>query len=98
MGCPAVAIDAIRLMESGLGGLCHSVVAVTASREIRIQRIMGRENISRDYAETRVGAQQGEDFYIAHAQHILNSDDNTASQLEQRARHIFEKIIQETNI
>lgn len=96
--CPAVAIDAIRLIESGLGELCHSVVSVTASRDVRIQRIMHRENITRDYAQTRVDAQQGEDFYIRHAHYILNSDDNTASQLAERARHIFEQIIQKTNI
>ncbi len=92
-GCPAVAIDAIRLIESGLGKLCHSVVAITASREVRIQRIMRREGISEEYARSRVDAQQGEDFYIAHAQYVLNSDGNKASQLEERARHIFETII-----
>ncbi len=94
--CPAVAIDAIRLIESGLGELCHSVVAITASREVRIERIMNRENITREYAKSRVDAQQDEEFYIKNAQYVLNSDGNKPTQLEERARHIFEEIMSDT--
>ena len=45
---PALAaIDAVALFESGLAELCDVTVAVTAPADIRIKRLMQRENISR---------------------------------------------------
>ena len=35
-----VAIDAINLIESGIGALCTRIVAVTAPPEVRLRRIM----------------------------------------------------------
>lgn len=94
-GCVAVGIDAIRLVESGLSTLCYKILAVTASTEIRIQRIMTRENISRDYAAARVNAQAGEDFYKRHADFILNSNHTSPAQLQQQAEELFTQILSE---
>ena len=43
---PAVAIDAIALLESPLRELCDTTVAVIAPQEIRVARIMAREGTS----------------------------------------------------
>ncbi|MEG1430821.1 MAG: dephospho-CoA kinase, partial [Oscillospiraceae bacterium] len=51
---PAVAIDAIALLESGVGAKCDVTVAVTAPPEVRIARIMAREGITKAYARKRV--------------------------------------------
>ena len=51
------AIDAIGLFESGLDKLCKLTVAVTAPEEDRIARLMARDNISREYALSRIHAQ-----------------------------------------
>ncbi|MBQ3252294.1 MAG: dephospho-CoA kinase [Oscillospiraceae bacterium] len=57
------AIDAIGLFESGLDKLCKLTVAVDAPREARIQRLMVRDGISREYAAARIDAQpSGADF------------------------------------
>ena len=61
-GRSAVAIDAIALIESGLGETCGAIVGILAPRELRIRRIMAREGISEDYARKRVEAQQGTAF------------------------------------
>ena len=53
-GRPAAAIDAIALIESGLGEGCDAVVGILAPKEVRIRRIMAREGISEDYARRRV--------------------------------------------
>ncbi len=53
-GRSAVAIDAIALIESGLGETCGAIVGILAPRELRIRRIMAREGISEDYARKRV--------------------------------------------
>ena len=42
------AIDAIALFESGLCSLCDLTVAVTAPEEVRIERLVGRDGISRN--------------------------------------------------
>lgn len=58
---PALAaIDAIALFEGGLAELCDYTVAVTAPEESRIQRLMVRDGISRDYALARIRAQKEE--------------------------------------
>lgn len=95
-GRPAVAIDAIRLIESGLSALCHRVVAVTASEDTRVERIMVREGISRQYATARVAAQQSQDFYLQHADYVLDSDTTSFQELEGQASALFQTILSES--
>ena len=56
------AIDAIALFEGGLAELCDITVAVTAPEDVRIQRLMKRDNISEDYARSRIAAQHEESW------------------------------------
>lgn len=59
-GARLIALDAIKLVESGLGALCDVTVAVTAPEEVRVRRLMTRDGISEDYARARVRAQRSE--------------------------------------
>lgn len=72
-GRPAAAIDAIALIESGLGERCGVVVAVLAPMEVRIRRIMARDGISEEYARRRALNQKGEDFFRAHSDFVLEN-------------------------
>lgn len=54
------AIDAIALFEGGLAELCDYTVAICAPRESRIARLMAREGITRQYAESRIDAQKSD--------------------------------------
>ena len=49
-------IDAVALIESGLGELCDLTVGVTADKDVRVRRIMGREGIGEEYARARIAA------------------------------------------
>lgn len=69
-----VAIDAIGLFEGGLAQLCHTTVAVTAPEECRILRIMKRDNISRQYAQSRISAQRPQGEFVALCQYELHND------------------------
>ena len=61
---PALAaIDAIALFEGGLAQLCDATVAITAPREDRIERLMNRDGISREYAQNRINAQKSEGWF-----------------------------------
>ena len=57
------AIDAIALFEGGLAELCDVTVAVTAPEEVRVKRLMLRDNIPESYARSRIAAQHGEDWF-----------------------------------
>lgn len=72
-GAKAVIIDAIALFESGEANLCDFTVAVTAPREIRLERIISRDNISVSRAEERINAQKDEKFFSVNADYIINN-------------------------
>ena len=67
------AIDAIGLFEGGLAELCDTTVAVTAPEEVRIQRLMLRDNISEEYARSRIAAQHDEAWFWERCDHILEN-------------------------
>ena len=91
-GRSAVAIDAIALIESGVGETCDAVVGILAPREIRVRRIMAREGIPEDYARKRVDAQQGDDFFRTHCTYILENQ-GTAEEFAQKALALFQMLI-----
>ena len=93
-GCPAAAIDAIALIESGLGTRCDTIVGIIAPAEVRVRRIMAREGISEAYARKRVSAQKGEDFFRANCGYILeNTEDDTPETFGARALVLFTEIL-----
>lgn len=92
-GRPAVAIDAIALIESGVGETCSAVVGVLAPKELRVRRIMAREGISEAYARKRVEAQQEDGFFRAHCTHILENGEGSAEEFGERARTLFRSLI-----
>lgn len=88
-GRPAVAIDAIALIESGAAEGCDAVVGVLAPKEVRIRRIMAREGISEEYARKRVEAQQSDGFFRANCTHILDNDGEDPAEFQARALALF---------
>ena len=83
---PALAaIDAIALFEGGLAELCDTTVAVTAPTEDRVQRLMARDNISEEYARSRIAAQHDESWFRERCDCIL---ENTGTQVQ-----FFEKCL-----
>lgn len=73
-GGELAAIDAIALVESDIGEKCDAVIGVLSKRETRIERIMQRDNISREYAEKRVDAQKSNAFFEENCDRIIRND------------------------
>ena len=72
---PALAaIDAIALFEGGLSELCDVTVAVCAPEESRVERLMARDHISREYAQNRIRAQKPEHWFRQMCDHTLYND------------------------
>ncbi len=91
-GRPAIALDAVALLESGAGTLCGTTIAVTAAEEVRVGRIMAREGIGEDYARARVKAQKPSAWFEERCAHTLRNDGEKAS-LEEQARELFKSIL-----
>ena len=95
-GRPAVAIDAIALIESGVADRCDAVVGVLAPRELRVRRIMAREGIPEDYARRRVEAQREDEFYRTSCGYLLeNNGEGDEAAFADRARTLFSELLEE---
>ena len=77
-GGELAALDAIALIESGLGARCERVIGILADRKTRLLRIMARDGISREEAEERVDAQKDEAYFIEQCDSIVRNDGDAA--------------------
>lgn len=89
------AIDAIGLLESGLGELCSHTVAVTAPEEDRVARLMAREGIPEDYARLRIRAQNKNEVFAAACGMTIENHFGSAADFQSHCRSIFSKILKE---
>lgn len=91
-GKSLAAIDAINLIDSGLGELCSITVAVTAPKELRLARIMARDGIDEAYALSRISAQQDDEYFVRRCHAVLYND-GTEQELIQKATTLFKEIL-----
>lgn len=73
-GLECVAFDAPTLIESGFNTECTCVISILSPTELRKSRIIMRDGISADAADSRINAQKPDSFYIDHSDFILNND------------------------
>lgn len=92
-GRTLAAIDAIALLESPLKELCQLTVAVLALPEVRVERIMVREGISRDYAWARVKAQRPDGYFIRSCDHTLVNSCPTAEEFSRKAGAFLKEVL-----
>ena len=86
-----IIIDAPLLIESGLNNICKVVISVVAPREIRLQRIIERDRITKQEAERRMASQNNEDFYKANSSYILDGSIDKESLLKE-ATELINKV------
>ena len=89
------AVDGAVIIGSPVMKLCNCVVSVTADRDIRIERIMRRDGLSRELAEKRIDAQKNENFYKRHSDYIIVNNaesDSDACRLGEQIEYIYNKI------
>ena len=81
-------IDAVELIEGGLGEMCTFTVGVVADPGKRAERIMAREGIDRSYALARIAAQKGDAYYERNCTYVIHND-GTKEDLLRRCRELF---------
>jgi dephospho-CoA kinase len=70
---PFVIYEAAILFESGGYKNCDYIITVTAPLELRIQRVMQRDNTTRELVLQRVNAQWDDEQRIANSDFVINN-------------------------
>ena len=83
--------DAPLLFEAGLDRQCDFVIAITADRQTRIERIMKRDGISLDTARGRLDSQHPNEYYERRSDFCVRND-GTESELYAELDNILLKI------
>ena len=86
------AIDAIELFGGNLSGRCKATFAVLADRDKRIERIMARDGITREYAALRVDAQKPDSYFEEKCDYILKNN-STEEEFREKCRSKFLEVI-----
>lgn len=84
--------DAPVLFEAEADALCDKTCAILADREIRIARIMARDDLSRQYAAMRIDAQKNDVFYVERCDYIIQNDADLDS-LYAQVRRIYDDML-----
>ena len=88
-------IDAINLIESGLGDLCDWTVALTAAPDVRMKRIMARDGISEERAKARIAAQKPDKFYRRNCTFLLENRAGSKAEFDQLIYSFFADLTNE---
>ena len=67
-----IVLDAPTLIESGLSSDCHKTIAVLAPVQVRLERIIQRDGLTREQALLRIQAQPQDSFYRSQCDIILD--------------------------
>lgn len=86
-----ILLDAPTLFESGADGLCDIIVSVIADRDIRLERILERDDITSEQAENRLNSQESDEFYTEKSDYVIRNN-NTLSELENNAIDVINLI------
>ncbi len=85
---PLTLVDAPQLFESGFDRECDLVLAVLAPHDVRLRRIMARDDLTQERAEARLSATLSDDVFQAKADHVIRNDGDHAA-LEQAVRRLL---------
>lgn len=87
------AIDAIELFAGNQARRCRKTLAVLAKPEIRAERIMRRDGISREYAMLRIQAQRPDGYFEGLCDYVLRND-GSPEEFEKECKNLFKEILE----
>lgn len=88
-----IVVDVPLLYESGLDEIVDDVVVVFTTKELQVERLMDRENITDEYALMKIDAQMPLEEKVGKATFVI---DNSSSILETKKQ--FNKILNEIEV
>lgn len=69
-----VVIEAIKLVESGLGAQCDSIWVTYAPQEVQSKRLIEKRNMLKHEAQMRIASQPSQDAKVAAADVVIRND------------------------
>ncbi len=78
-----ILLDAPTLFESGINEICHKTIAVLCDQNIRLKRIIERDNLTKTEALTRIKAGKDDNFYKLRADYIIYNNKTEAEFLKE---------------
>lgn len=76
-------LDASQLFEANMHSDCYKVIGVLADEDVRIKRIIARDNITEQQAKLRMSAQFDNDYFIDNCDYIIyNNGEDIAAQTD----------------
>ena len=92
LGEALLLLDAPTLYEAGADRFCCCVAAVCAPFDLRLERILRRDGLSREAALLRLSAQNDDAFYRERADIVLYND-GTKEEFLQKADGLIDALI-----
>lgn len=93
-GAKLLIIDAPTLFEAGYDKSCDITVSILAPKNIRVERISERDEISIDDAVLRTNAQKDDSFYYERSDRIIIND-STEDALKEKASALICELLGE---
>ena len=61
-------------------------------REVRIERLIAREGVTRDYAEARIDAQKPNEWFAKHCSYVLDNG-GTLADFQRRCHQLIQEVL-----
>lgn len=87
-----IVIDAALLIEAGLHKVCDIIILVDANKDIRLRRIMERDEISEEEAKSRIDSQTSSEYLKRYA-HIIIINDKFNTLLKEDVKSLLKEIL-----
>lgn len=84
--------DAPTLFQTGTDAICDGVIGIIADRNIRIERIIKRDNISQKAAVARIDAQPDDKFYYDRCEYIIKNNVSHET-LKNQVKQLWQKLV-----
>lgn len=65
---------------------------MTAPREVRIERLIAREGVTRDYAEARIDAQKPNEWFVQNCSYVLDNG-GTLAEFQRRCHQLIQEVL-----
>lgn len=88
--CNIIIVDAPLLFESGLDKCCTKIIVLVAPLEIKVRRIMERDNLSEEIALSRIKIQTKEEEYKRNADIVI--ENIVDEELEEKIKDALNKL------
>ncbi len=91
-GTAVAVIDAPLLFESGFDEMCDLTLGIVAPTDVRIRRIISRDEITRERAEARIASQLSDSFLRSRCGYIIENNGELC-ELEQAVAALYKSVI-----